>query len=138
MGLDRNIAAVSRIPVSESNNPKQNCHDQDDLLKHYKNKHEEDKCLFLQFMEHDNSSPSSPNKKYPQRKTKFTDFLIDRYLSKTNIRAIVKPPKNYEVVCVNDESLSVITSGIHANNTTTISQTSNVSRKKEKDKFINK
>ena len=89
-------------------------------------------------MEHDNSSPPSPNKKYPQRKTKFTDFLIDRYLSKTNIRAIVKPPKNYEVVCVNDESLSVMTSGIHVKNTTTINQTSNVSRKREKDNFINK
>ena len=60
MGLIRNIAAVSRIPVSEPNNPKKICHDQDDLLKHYKNKYEKDKRLFLQFMEHGNASPPSP------------------------------------------------------------------------------
>ena len=42
--------------------------DQYDLLKNYKDKHEEDKRLFLQFMEH-NNSPSLPlNKKYLQRK----------------------------------------------------------------------
>ena len=82
-------------------------------------------------MEHDNSSPSLLNKKYPQRKRSRTDFLIDNHPSKTNIRAVVKPPKNYEVVCVDDKSLSVMTSDVHAN-TTTISQTSKIGLKKGK------
>ena len=40
-------------------------------------------------------------------------FLIDIHPSKKNVRAVVKPPKNYEVVCVNDKSESVITRDIH-------------------------
>ena len=88
-------------------------------------------------MEHDNSSPPPLNKKYPQRKTKSTDFLIDNHTSNANIRAVVKPPKIFEVVCVNDESLSVMTSDIHVNNTTAISQISKVG-KKEKEKHIKK
>ena len=56
--------------------------------------------------------------------------MIDNHPSK-KIRAVVKPSKNYEVVCVNDESLSVMTSDIHVN-ATTINQTSKVGRKKEK------
>ena len=71
-------------------------------------------------------------KKYPQRKRKSTNFFIVNHRSKTNVRIIVKPRKNYEVVCINDESLTVTTNDIHANNTITISQTSNVGRKKEK------
>ena len=138
MGLDTNIAAAvraTRSSVSGPNNPNIVRDDQDNLLKHYKNKHEEDTCLFLQFMEHDNSSPP-PNKKYPQRKNKSTDFLIDNHSSKNNVRVVVKPPKHYEVVCVNDESLSVTTSDIYANNTTTICQISNVGRRKQKRRNI--
>ena len=87
-------------------------------------------------MEHDNSSPPPLNKKYPQRKTKSTDFLIDNHTSNANIRAVVKPPKIFEVVCVNDESLSVMTRDMNANNITTISQTSNVVREKKKRRNV--
>ena len=90
-------------------------------------------------MEHDNSSLPPLNKKYPQRKSKSTKFLIDKRPSKTNVRAVVKPTKNYEVVYVNDESLSIIASDVHANITTTISQTSKVGRKrKRRNVLINK
>ena len=68
MGLDTNIAAAvraTRSSVSGPNNPNIVRDDQDNLLKHYKNKHEEDTCLFLQFMEHDNYSPPPLNKKIP-------------------------------------------------------------------------
>ena len=63
-------------------------------------------------------------------------FLIDNHPSKKNVRAVVKPPKNYEVVCVNDKSESVITRDIHIKKTTTISQTSNVGRKKGKGRNV--
>ena len=63
--------------------------------------------------------------------------MIENHPSKTNVRAVVKPPKNYEVVCVNNEYLSVMTSDVHATNITTISQTSKVGRKKEKEKYVN-
>ena len=62
--------------------------------------------------------------------------MIDNHPSKRYVETVVKPPKNYEVVCVNDESLSVMTSDINANNTTTISQTSNVVRKKKKRRNV--
>ena len=65
MGLDVNIAAAVRSSVRGSNNPNFVRDDQDDLPKHYKNKHEEDTHLFLQFMEHDNYSPPPLNKKIP-------------------------------------------------------------------------
>ena len=43
MGLDRNIAVAARAAISSvsgTNNPNIVRDDQDDLLKHYKNKHE--------------------------------------------------------------------------------------------------
>ena len=55
-------------------------------------------------MEHDNYSLPPLNKKYPQRKSKSTKLSIDNHPSKTNVRAVVKPTKNYEVVYVNDKS----------------------------------
>ena len=73
---------------------------------------------------------------HPQRKRNSTDFLIDNRPNKTNVRAVVKPPKNYDVICINDEILSVMTSDVHAN-TTAISHTSKVGRKKEKEKCVN-
>ena len=57
--------------------------------------------------------------------------MIDNHTSNANIRAVVKPPKIFEVVCVNDESLSVMTSDIHVNNTTAISQISKVGKKRK-------
>ena len=86
MGLDRDIATsdrATRSSVSEHNNPNIVRDDQNDLLKQYKNKHEDDTRLFLQFMEHDNYS-SHTNKKYPQRIRISTYFLIDNHPSKTN------------------------------------------------------
>ena len=68
MGLDRNIAAAARAArslVSGPNNSNIVRDDQDDLLKHYKNKHEENTHLFLHFMGHDNSSSLPPNKQKP-------------------------------------------------------------------------
>ena len=62
--------------------------------------------------------------------------MIENHPSKTNVRVVVKPPKNYEVVYVNDESLSVTTSDIDENNTTTIRQNSNVGRKKNKRRNV--
>ena len=82
MSLDANISTATRSSVSGPNNLKFIWDDQDDLLKYYKDKYEEDTRLFLQFMEHDNSSPPPLNKKYSQRKRKSTDFLIDNHSSK--------------------------------------------------------
>ena len=114
MGLDRDIATsdrATRSSVSEHNNPNIVRDNQNDLLKQYKNKHEDDTRLFLQFIEHDNYSPHT-NKKYPQRIRISTYFLIDNHPSKTNVRVVVKLPKNYEVICVNDEYLCVMTSDV--------------------------
>ena len=47
MGLDVNIAAAVRSSVRGPNNPNFVRDDQDDFLKHYKDKHEEDTHLFL-------------------------------------------------------------------------------------------
>ena len=47
IGLDANIAAAVRSSVREPNNPNFVRDDQDDFLKHYKDKHEEDTHLFL-------------------------------------------------------------------------------------------
>ena len=58
-------------------------------------------------MEHENSFPPPPpplNQKKPQGKINPIDFLIDNHPNKTNVKSVVKPPKNYEVVYVNDES----------------------------------
>ena len=74
MDLDKNIAVATRSSVSGPYNLKIFRDDQDALLKHQKNKYEEDTWLFLQFIEHDNSSPS-PNTKYLQRKRKSNDFF---------------------------------------------------------------
>ena len=40
--------------------------------------------------------------------------MVENHPSKTNVRAVVKPPKNYEVVCLNNKYLSVMTSDVHA------------------------
>ena len=61
--------------------------------------------------------------------------MIDNHPRKTNVRAVGKPPKNYEVVCVNDESLIVMTSDIYANRTT-ICQTSKVVRTNRKRRNV--
>ena len=42
MGLDVNIVAAARSSARGHNNPNFVRHDQDDLLKHYKDKYEED------------------------------------------------------------------------------------------------
>ena len=55
---------------------------------------------------------------------------------KTNIITVVKPPKNYEVVCINDESLRVTTSDIHAKKLLSVKLLKLV-EKKEKEKCVN-
>ena len=47
MGLDTNIAAAARSSVREPNNPNFVRDNQDDLLKHYKDKREKDTPLIL-------------------------------------------------------------------------------------------
>ena len=47
IGLDANIATAPWLSVKGPNNPNIVRDDQDDLIKHYKNKYEEDTRLFL-------------------------------------------------------------------------------------------
>ena len=65
IGLDANIATAPRSSVRGFNNSNFIRDNQDNLLKHYKDKHEEDTRFFLQFVKHDNSSPPPLYKKCP-------------------------------------------------------------------------
>ena len=65
IGLDANIATAPRSLVRGPNDSNFVRDNQDDLLKHYKDKHEEDTRFFLQFVKHKHSSPPPLNKKHP-------------------------------------------------------------------------
>ena len=121
IGLDVNIVAVrSSFSVPNNPNPNQSRDDHDDQLNFYKTKHEEDKHLFIQFMNNDiyNYFPPPVTKTYSQRKRKQIMFLMNNYPSNTNKRANIKPPKNIGVVLQRDESTSIMTSGVNKNTTT--------------------
>ena len=144
IGFDSNVAAASSSVIVPNNfNPNHVRDSQDDLINVYKIKHEEhkeNKRLFDQFTKLDktpsNSSPSALVKVYPKRNRNQTNFFLTNHSSETNTRVTVNPHRNIDVVCVNDESLSVMTSYIHTDNATTISQTSNVVRKKKKRRNV--
>ena len=75
--------------------------EEDDLLTFYKTKHEEDKRLYIQFMNNDiyNCPPPPVTKTYSRWKRNKTDCLMNNNPSNTNKGANVKQPKNIKVVC---------------------------------------
>ena len=127
IGFDSNVAAASSSVIVPNNfNPNHVRDSQDDLINVYKIKHEEhkeNKRLFDQFTKLDktpsNSSPSALVKVYPKRNRNQTNFFLTNHSSETNTRVTVNPHRNIDVVCVNDESLSVTSSNFNVNTTTT-------------------